>query len=115
MVIARKHDILVEEWTNPLTTPFNVSRQAGTRLVYNIRCNKQLLLCLIILNTYSGVNYQSEIDRFKEFLFRSGKYNSIVVETKSNLNSNQHKKIVLLEDWPNFLYRDPSKIVELLK
>ena len=29
MVVAHKHGIAVEEWGNPLTTPFNVTREAG--------------------------------------------------------------------------------------
>lgn len=36
VVIARKHDIYIEEWSNPLTTPFSVSRQAGMLVTTNI-------------------------------------------------------------------------------
>ena len=64
------------------------------------------------------MKYQSEITQFEEFLFRSGKYNSvlkIIDSTSTETEAAVQAKLILLEELPNFLYRDPSLINDLLR
>ena len=85
MVVAKKHGIEVEEWSNPLTTPYFVSKQAG-------------------------LWSDSQNTQFEEFLFRSGRYTSVI----SGNIENMHHKLILLEDLPNFLYLTPSYLKNVL-
>ena len=73
---------------------------------------------MLTFHCCTGLEYQSETTKFEEFLFRSGKYNSILLNHDSTFDlelHQSHSKLILLEDLPNYIYRDPSKLNDLLR
>uniref|UniRef100_H2ZNE5 ATPase AAA-type core domain-containing protein n=1 Tax=Ciona savignyi TaxID=51511 RepID=H2ZNE5_CIOSA len=91
MVVAKKHGVQVEEWSDPLTIPYNLTKQ-------------------------SDLQYKSEITLFEEFVFRSGKYPSLFKDNHQHVPpSGNSRKLVLLEEFPNFILRDADYLKEFTR
>nr|XP_018667503.1 cell cycle checkpoint protein RAD17 [Ciona intestinalis] len=89
VMVARKNGIEIAEWNNPLSVPYSVTKQ-------------------------SDVQYKSEVVLFEEFLFRSGKYPSLFSNPENN-NDKIEGKLVLLEEFPNFMLKDLDYCKELVR
>ncbi|XP_076805494.1 cell cycle checkpoint protein RAD17-like [Clavelina lepadiformis] len=87
-LVAKKHGLQLEEWTNPLTTPYTVTKEAGLK-------------------------YESQNTQFDEFLFRSGKYPSLLLNKQNDVGTSH--KLIMLEELPNFMYQDPPVLKEILR
>ena len=88
---AAKFGYSVDEWLNPVTTSFELTKRAGLR-------------------------YENLVLQFNEFLYRSGKYASVIADNKLNSYlSSQKNKVILIEDLPNFVLRDPSEIKSIFR
>lgn len=97
MVAAASHFVQIQEWTNPLSISFTASREAGLH----------------------HVNMTSQ---FEDFLFRSGRYPSLIISNGSTNNDTQEqqrsfegRKILLLEDLPHHIIREPTSFRDLLR
>lgn len=87
-VLAKESNICIQEWINPV----------DQEVVHNLGDQ-------IIGQTY--VN--SQLDAFKNFLFKASRYRSLLE------SSAVRQRLLLVEDFPNFLLRDPTSINEILE
>nr|XP_039257110.1 cell cycle checkpoint protein RAD17-like [Styela clava]XP_039257111.1 cell cycle checkpoint protein RAD17-like [Styela clava] len=96
LVAAAAHSVQIQEWTNPLSISFTASREAG---LYHMNMTSQ----------------------FEDFLFRSGRYPSLVLSNdyaNNNTPSQQNyedRKMLLLEDLPHHIIREPTTFRDLLR
>ncbi|GAB1608394.1 cell cycle checkpoint protein RAD17-like [Argonauta hians] len=88
-VLAKAFKYDVEEWINPLTATFETFSNTFGSSDFSIK-------------GYSG--HESQINLFKDFLMRASKYKRLDL-----LGCEQfQKKIILVEDYPNIFFQDPS-------
>ena len=67
----------------------------------------------------SSTNYESQINLFRQFLFKSSRYSTDQIFNQclqSNFNSDQQqKKILFIKELPYFVYREMSNFQSLLR
>ena len=87
-LLAKENKISIQEWINPV----------DQEVVYNLG------------DQMNGQSYvSSQLDAFKNFLFKASRYRSLLESPVSD------KRLLLVEDFPNFLLRDPLIIHEILE
>lgn len=87
-VVANTLDLTCKEWTNPVITPFETLRD-------------------------SGVRYKSQLDTFHDFLFRCGRYSS-VVDIYDDADENEASDIIVLEELPYVFQQNPTQLKDVL-
>ncbi|XP_061397150.1 cell cycle checkpoint protein RAD17 [Musca vetustissima] len=87
-VLAKDTGYTIQEWTNPI----------DQEMIYNLGDQ-----------VYGESNFtSSQVDTFKAFLFKASRYRSLL-EMAGN-----DKRLLLVEDFPNFLLRDPTALEAIL-
>lgn len=85
--VAKENRIHIQEWINPV----------DQEVVYKL--GDQL----------TGDSYNcSQVEAFKNFLFKASRYRSLL-EPAGN------KRLLMIEDFPNFLLKDPTEFQEILE
>lgn len=84
-VIAKEFDYTISEWVTPLDVEYVRRDQNDENIMYS----------------------ESQSDKFDQFLFQSSRYRSVFDTT--------HRRLVLVEDFPNVFIKDPSKFEEVLE
>lgn len=93
-VVARQLNVEVVEWINPLAdAAVDLSRSS---FYEDVACR----------DSYK----ESQMSKFTEFLFRTNRYPSLSIFG----NETFRRKIVLVEDFPNVVLKDPKKFHEVL-
>lgn len=87
-VVANELDLTCKEWSNPVVTPFETLRD-------------------------SGVRYKSQLDTFHDFLFRCGRYSS-VIDVYEEADENESSDIIILEELPFIFQQNPSQLKDIL-
>ena len=87
-LLAKENKISIQEWINPV----------DQEVIYNL--GDQM---------YGQRYVSSQVDAFKNFLFKASRYRSLLESPVSD------KRLLLVEDFPNFLLRDPLIIHEILE
>ncbi|XP_073828733.1 rad17 checkpoint clamp loader component [Musca autumnalis] len=87
-VLAKEMKFTIQEWTNPIDQD----------VIYNLGDQ-----------VFGESNFSSsQVDTFKAFLFKASRYRSLL-EMAGN-----DKRLLLIEDFPNFLLRDPTALETIL-
>jgi len=87
-VLASKYGLTCKEWTNPVITPYEMLRT-------------------------SGLVYQSQLSVFHDFLFRSGRYAS-VLDDDEYCSESPPVDMIVLEELPFIFQQDPSQFKDIL-
>lgn len=88
-VLAKDMKFTIQEWTNPVDQD----------MIYNLGDQ-----------VFGESNFSSsQVDAFKAFLFKASRYRSLF-EIAGN-----DRRLLLVEDFPNFLLRDPSALEAILE
>ncbi|XP_030647483.1 cell cycle checkpoint protein RAD17 [Chanos chanos] len=98
-VLAQDLGCQIQEWSNPSTTSDYRADDAYTR-VFDPDSR---------FNSFHG---SSQTGAFQEFLLRANKYSRLQMSGDSQ--STEHK-IILIEDFPNQFYRQPSCLHDILR
>uniref|UniRef100_A0A8C7Z1G3 RAD17 checkpoint clamp loader component n=1 Tax=Oryzias sinensis TaxID=183150 RepID=A0A8C7Z1G3_9TELE len=92
-VLSQELGLKVQEWTNPSNVePYSSWQNADWRI--------------------DGLTYSSQVTQFREFLLRAYKYSCLSMAGDGGAAG---QKLILVEDFPNQLYRQPSSLHELLR
>ncbi|CAN9512681.1 unnamed protein product [Ophioblennius macclurei] len=91
-VLSLELALRIQEWTNPsnLETYASIQQEWRTNGFYSI----------------------SQLAQFQEFLLRSNKYNCL---TMAGEGGAPHRKLILVEDFPNQFYRQPAALHDILR
>uniref|UniRef100_A0A1I8P3C9 AAA+ ATPase domain-containing protein n=1 Tax=Stomoxys calcitrans TaxID=35570 RepID=A0A1I8P3C9_STOCA len=88
-VLAKEMKYNIQEWTNPV----------DQEVIYNL--GDQM---------YGESNFKSsQVETFKAFLFQASRYRSLL-----ELTGGGDKRLLIIEDFPNFLFKESSTFVEIL-
>uniref|UniRef100_A0A8C5L250 Cell cycle checkpoint protein RAD17 n=1 Tax=Jaculus jaculus TaxID=51337 RepID=A0A8C5L250_JACJA len=96
-ILSKEHGIQVQEWINPVLPEFQKDEFKET---------------LSFESNFHMFSYQSQIAGFKEFLLRATKYNKLQM-LGDDLTTD--KKIILVEDLPNQVYRESRTLHDILR
>lgn len=92
-VLSRELGLRIQEWTNPTNLePYSSSSQQEFRM--------------------NGFSYSSQLAQFQEFLLRANKYNCL---NMAGDGGTTHRKLILVEEFPNQFYRQPGSLHENLR
>uniref|UniRef100_A0A3P9MB82 RAD17 checkpoint clamp loader component n=1 Tax=Oryzias latipes TaxID=8090 RepID=A0A3P9MB82_ORYLA len=92
-VLSQELGLKVQEWTNPSNVePYSSWQNADWRI--------------------DGFTYSSQVTQFREFLLRAYKYGCLSMAGDGGAAG---KKLILVEDFPNQFYRQPSSLHDLLR
>ncbi|KAF7649947.1 hypothetical protein LDENG_00133540 [Lucifuga dentata] len=91
-VLSQELGLRVQEWTNPTSVEMNNSSPHDWRL--------------------NSFFYSSQVAQFQEFLFRANKYNCLKMMGDGGA---ANRKLILVEDFPNQLYRQPGSLHDILR
>ncbi|RVE68814.1 hypothetical protein OJAV_G00095750 [Oryzias javanicus] len=92
-VLCQELSFKVQEWTNPSNVePYSSWQSADWRI--------------------DGLSYTSQVTQFREFLLRAYKYSCLSMAGDGGAADS---KLILVEDFPNQFYREPSSLHELLR
>ncbi|XP_013419387.1 cell cycle checkpoint protein RAD17 isoform X1 [Lingula anatina] len=94
-VLSQEHNIEIQEWVNPLVTQFE-----------EIAFNREDYVPV------EGPTHNSQVTVFRDFLLRANKYQTLQIFGGDRCHS---RKIVLVEDFPNFFYRQSKDFHEILR
>jgi len=92
-VLSKTLGYELKEWVNPVSYDYQENTGDSWR-------------------DYSTWNI-SQTQQFKDFLLRANRYNGLSM--LGQVNKVMDKKIVLVEDFPNFILRDPTKLHGILR
>ncbi|XP_037805815.1 cell cycle checkpoint protein RAD17 [Lucilia sericata] len=87
-ILAKENKINIQEWINPV----------DQEMVYNLGDQ-----------VYGQSFVSSQVDAFKNFLFKASRYRSLLETIATD------KRLLMVEDFPNFLLRDPTVFQEILE
>lgn len=88
-ILAKESKISIQEWINPV----------DQEMVYSLGDQ-----------VYGQQSFaSSQIDAFKNFLFKASRYRSLFESNDTD------KRLLMVEDFPNFLLRDPAVFEEILE
>ncbi|KAM9360097.1 cell cycle checkpoint protein RAD17 isoform 2-T2 [Symphorus nematophorus] len=91
-VLSRELGLRIQEWTNPTNLePYSSSQ-------HEWRTN--------------GLSYSSQLAQFQDFLLRANKYNCLKMVGDGGATD---RKLILVEDFPNQFYRQPSSLHDILR
>ncbi|XP_047123539.1 cell cycle checkpoint protein RAD17 isoform X1 [Hydra vulgaris] len=93
-VLANQMKFVVKEWINPTTNEYQERSSSNWR---------EFL-----------VSQDSQSQQFTEFLLRANRYNQVAIFGDIK-NENLQKKVVLIEDLPNFALHKPEKFHNILR
>jgi len=86
--LASENGLNCKEWSNPVVTPFETLKD-------------------------SGVRYRSQTDTFHDFLFRSGRYSSVIDASEED-DENNTSDLIILEEFPFIFQQNPSQLKDIL-
>lgn len=86
-VLAEEEQFFIQEWINPVEQ----------EMIYTLGDQQ-----------YDSHYVSSQMNAFRSFLFKASRYRSL-------LQPVGHKRLLLVEDLPNFLFRDSALFVEILE
>lgn len=90
-VLSKELGARVQEWSNPMSLEPSVSHQEW------------------FLNGMSG---GSQVQQFQDFLLRANKYKCLQMTGDGEANN---RKLILVEEFPNQFYRQPSSLHDILR
>nr|XP_034955442.1 LOW QUALITY PROTEIN: cell cycle checkpoint protein RAD17 [Zootoca vivipara] len=96
-ILAKDLGIQVQEWINPVSLDFK---------------KDDVIDSLSYESDFQILPYQSQTALFQEFLLRANKYASLQMVGQS---METDKRLILVEDMPNYFYRDHSCLHEILR
>ncbi|KAL5271549.1 hypothetical protein ACHWQZ_G001989 [Mnemiopsis leidyi] len=107
----KRHKIII------LTGPPGVGKSATVRaLAKDMNCSLEEWVNPIM--TYEvGVEYESEVSKFKSFMLASSRYNSLFGDQTDQdiVRKPNARKLVLVEELPHFLVRQPQEFWDIIK
>lgn len=83
-LIAKNLEIEVIEWVTPLDVEWSE-----------------------LVDSENGTFRENQIDKFRDFLFRSSRYSSLIQK--------ETKKLIIVEDLPNTFFKQTEKFEEVLR
>ncbi|XP_065362925.1 cell cycle checkpoint protein RAD17 [Calliphora vicina] len=87
-ILAKENKINIQEWINPV----------DQEMIYNLGDQ-----------VYGQSYVSSQVEAFKNFLFKASRYRSLLETIATD------KRLLMVEDFPNFLLRDPTVFQEILE
>ncbi|XP_061182185.1 cell cycle checkpoint protein RAD17-like [Saccostrea echinata] len=97
-VLAKELNCELKEWTNPVAGSYEESVFVDQRNNWSDYSKVE--------GSYSG----SQLSKFQQFLLRADKYNSLDI-----FGSVSQKKIILVEEFPNIVYKDAASFHDILR
>ncbi|KAM7018557.1 cell cycle checkpoint protein RAD17 [Tautogolabrus adspersus] len=91
-VLCRELGLRVQEWTNPTTQEFISSSQYDWRMMDSTS--------------------SSQLSQFQDFLLRANRYTCLKMTGDEGASD---RKLILMEDFPNQFYRQPSSLHDVLR